>query len=641
MADTTKATTLQAGDALQRRGARIDLQAVLLVALPVLLYLPSLGFGLLGYDDDIYYLHNPALHLDGLAGLGAVWKQPFYSDYMPLTQLTLWLDVKLFGAEHWWGARLHGLLWFGAGTLALRALVARVTGRPGVAFAAALLYALHPVCAPSVLWLAERKNLVCFALTLWSAERYAKAREHNDVALGAVAFVLCGAALLAKVQALVLPGILAVYEVLLRGDRWTRSLKWWAPFALLCGSFLALNLLYVRDDAAHVVAGGSRAAAVATDGPILLHYVWNTVCPLKLAFFYMVRELQTSSAIGWTAWAGFLAVSALLFWLSQERGHFAFFWLVGLGALAPTLNFFPQTFTMADHYLHWALCGWIPALVLLADGGLALAARHFAFDARRSMLAAFALGFAVLTFLRIDPYRSMETLMEHNIAAQPQSANAWSRYAVLLHERPHEPGDQMLTDACENALNAPDAARLQVPIRAMHVKDLSEGLYRKGDLVALRQMVERERAYFTGPWAPLGVMVQAWVDARAGSPREALLALGSRFDGVYRSAAATLRARCRPGQVLPDALPPEVTLPLPPGDAYTRNLARQVPLEILEILATAHRNAGDAEASFDVAAVLVNMAPDYPPGRQALAAAYRALGLPDAASRLLNVSEEK
>lgn len=327
MADTTKATTLQAGKAQPPRAARIDLQAVLLVVLPILLYLPSLGFGLLGYDDDAYYLQNPDLRLDGLAGLAAVWKHVYYSDYMPLTQLTLWLDAKLFGVEQFWGARLHGLLWFGAGTLALRALVARITGRPGLAFAAALLYALHPVCAPSVLWLAERKNLVCFALMLWSAERYVKAREHNNATLGAVAFLLCAAALLAKVQALVLPGLLVAYEILLRGERLYRGLKWWGPFALLCGAFLALNLMYVRDDAAHVVAGGSRVAAIATDGPILLHYLWNTVCPLNLAFFYMVRELPASSTIGWAAWAGFLAISGLLLWLARERAQFAFFWI--------------------------------------------------------------------------------------------------------------------------------------------------------------------------------------------------------------------------------------------------------------------------------------------------------------------------
>lgn len=641
MADTTKATTLQGGEALPRHTARIDLQAVLLVALPILLYLPSLGFGLLGYDDDAYYLQNPALHLDGLAGLAAVWKQVYYSDYMPLTQTTLWLDVKIFGVEQFWGARLHGLLWFGAGTLALRALVARVTGRPGLAFAAALLYALHPVCAPSVLWMAERKNLVCFALMLWSAERYIKAREHNNVTLGAVAFLLCAAALLAKVQALVLPGILIAYEIFLRGERLYRGLKWWGPFALLCGGFLYWNLTQVRDDAAHVVAGGSRAAAIATDGPILLHYVWNTVYPLNLAFFYMVRELPASATIGWAAWAGFLALSALLLWLARERAQFAFFWIIGLGALAPTMNLFPQTFTMADHYLHWAFCGWIPALVLLADGGLVIAAKHFAFDSRRSVLAAFALGLAVVTFLRIEPYRSMEDLMLHNIAAQPQSTNAWSRYAVLLHKRPHEPGDKTLTDACENALNAPDAARLQVPIRAMHVMDLAEGLYRQGKGEEIGALLDRERPYFTGPWALEYIIVQAWIDARTGKPQRALQVLGEKFDAEHQKAAGKLRERCRSGQTQPDALAPFVILQMPPVDAYTRQLALQVHYEILEILATAHLNTGDAEASFDVAAVLVNMAPGFPPGRQALAAAYRALGLPDAAARVEGDSREK
>ena len=122
------------------------LESVALFGLPFLLYLPSLDFGLLDYDDSRYYLVNPALR-EGARGLVAIFTSSFFSDYMPVTQLSWWLDVTLFGDEHFTGARLHGLAWFGAATLALRALVTRVTGRRDVALAVALLCQFVP-CIP-------------------------------------------------------------------------------------------------------------------------------------------------------------------------------------------------------------------------------------------------------------------------------------------------------------------------------------------------------------------------------------------------------------------------------------------------------------------------------------------------------------
>jgi hypothetical protein len=139
----------------------------LLFLLPFLLYGQSLGYGLLGLDDQLYYQQNGALHGGSWAGLIDLWRSTALSDYAPISQLTLWLDLALSDGHSWWFARLHGLAWMGAGTLALHALALRLGAGRGVAAAVALLYALHPVCAQSALWLAERKNLVCLALSLW------------------------------------------------------------------------------------------------------------------------------------------------------------------------------------------------------------------------------------------------------------------------------------------------------------------------------------------------------------------------------------------------------------------------------------------------------------------------------------------
>ena len=145
----------------------------LLVLLPLLLYGRSFSFGLLGLDDSGYY-DNAAIDGGSWRGLATLWTTTAMSDYAPVAQLTMWLDRALAG-EQWWFAHLHQVLWFAAGAWGVHALVLRISASRGLAFAVALLFALHPICGESVLWLAERKNLVSFALSCWCVERYVAA----------------------------------------------------------------------------------------------------------------------------------------------------------------------------------------------------------------------------------------------------------------------------------------------------------------------------------------------------------------------------------------------------------------------------------------------------------------------------------
>ena len=142
----------------------------LLLALPLLVYGGSLGFGLIGLDDQGYY-DNPALAGGSWRGLTGIWTSLALSDYAPVSQLTMWLDLALVG-DRWWFAHLQQILWFALGAWGVHALVLRLTTSAGLALAISLLYVLHPLGGESVLWLAERKNLVAFALGVWCVERY-------------------------------------------------------------------------------------------------------------------------------------------------------------------------------------------------------------------------------------------------------------------------------------------------------------------------------------------------------------------------------------------------------------------------------------------------------------------------------------
>jgi hypothetical protein len=208
-------------------------ELLLLAAVPFLLYAASFSYGLVDPDDELYFRLNPAWQQGPWRGAAEVWKAPYLHDYFPVTQTTIWLDVALFGTEHFTGARVHALLWFIAGVWAVRAFVLALTGSRALGCTVALLYAVHPVCGHAVMWLSERKNLVALALSLWSVERYVSARQapfaERRWTLWGLSWALFVLALLAKPHAVAIPVGLALYEVVLGRGPWRNRAGWLTP----------------------------------------------------------------------------------------------------------------------------------------------------------------------------------------------------------------------------------------------------------------------------------------------------------------------------------------------------------------------------------------------------------------------------
>ncbi|MCW8130607.1 MAG: hypothetical protein KIS92_09680 [Planctomycetota bacterium] len=612
-------------------------ERLILFGLPFILFAGAYGFGLIGYDDATYYRNNNLLCGGEWRGLYELWTGPFYSDYFPVTQLTWWFDMRLGGPEPFLISRIHGLIWIGIGTLGLHALVARATGRREIGFLVALLFAVHPLSAPTALWLAERKNQLCMAFSFWSFERYVAARTASDGAralkLGAAAYVLFALALLSKIHGLALPPMLVAYELTLGPGDWKRRARWAAPFLASAAAFFLVSVTFIRKDLSGEYLGGSRAAAIASDGPILLAYLGHTVAPVRLSFFYEVPELQPSDPWAWGAWALFLGAMAACVGIAgrERRAWVLFGWLWGLAAMAPAINIAPQSLPMMDHYNHWAIPGWLLALVFTAEGALARLGSKAALS--RALAGLAAVFFAVFSYQRVEEFSSGLTLFGNAVVRQPESGLAWTQYALELWTRPEPEHKALVGGAALRALSLPDSARIMPAARSTLMVEAAIALERAGRPEEARALVERESARLGPGWEGVGNLARAKIAARTGKPRDAVAALSPVFAGALVEAVGPLRASCRKGPKLPFELQPLVVLKLSGGDGYDRSFSGRMKLESLHVLAEANLKAGDLEAAFDVAAVLANLAPDFPPARAVLADAYKALGEPALAER--------
>lgn len=603
---------------------------MILFGLPFIFFAGAYGFGLIGYDDATYYHDNSLLCGGQWRGLFELWTGTFYSDYFPITQLTWWFDMRLGGPEPFLISRIHGLIWIGIGTLGLRALVARITGRRELGFFVALLFALHPLSAPTALWLAERKNQLCMAFGFWSFERYVAARMATEVkralTLGLAAYVLFALALLSKIHGLAVPVMFVAYELALGTGDWKRRARWSAPYLASAVAFFLVSVTFVRKDLSGAYLGGSRAAALATDGPILLAYLGHTIAPVRLSFFYEVPELQPSNLWAWGAWTLFLGSMAFCTWLAgrERRAWVLFGWLWGLTSMAPAINIAPQSLPMMDHYNHWAVPGWLLALVLTAEGALA---RIGSLALLPRALAALATIFlAVFSYQRVEEFSSALKLFGNAVVRQPESGLAWTQYALELWTRPEPEYKQLVGGAALRALSLPDSARIMPAARSTLLVEAAIALERSGRADEAHALVERECALLGKGWEGVGDLARAKYAARTGNPRQAIASLSPIFAGPLVEAVDPLRAQCRTGPSLPYELKPLVVLKLSGGDGYDRSFSGRMKLECLQVLAEANLKAGDKEAAFDVAAVLANLAPDFAPGRAVLADTYKALG---------------
>ena len=148
-----------------------------LAAACLLVFGQVVRFGFINFDDNAYVYENPWVR-SGFTFPGVVWAFTVidYFYWQPLTWLSHMLDCQLFGLRPGWH-HLVNLLFHIANSLLVFSIFRRLTGAFWRSAVLAALFALHPLRLESVVWIAERKDvlsafwfLVTVRAYLWFAE---------------------------------------------------------------------------------------------------------------------------------------------------------------------------------------------------------------------------------------------------------------------------------------------------------------------------------------------------------------------------------------------------------------------------------------------------------------------------------------
>lgn len=296
---------LKAGDGGRRhlRLGRTLLVAVFLMVAIGLIFSPVSDYGFLDQDDDKYVTQNPQV-LEGLSARGFLWaftSMGYASNWHPLTWLSHMTDVQLFGANPRWHHRMN-VLFHSANTLLLFFLLRTMTGAFWRSAFTAAFFGVHPLHVESVAWISERKDVLStffFMLTLGAYCWYSR----KPVTYRFLTVILCFAlGLLAKPMLVTLPFVLFLLdfwplrrlssgEGALSGNPEGGNLKRliMEKVPLLTMSAASGVLTYAAQSRGDMVASLGQLPLAARISNISLSYagyLWKTIWPAKLAFFY-------------------------------------------------------------------------------------------------------------------------------------------------------------------------------------------------------------------------------------------------------------------------------------------------------------------------------------------------------------------
>ncbi len=469
---------------------RYWLAALGLIALTLLAFSNSFIAGL-ALDNQLLITGDPRIQEATGHNVGQIFQHTFWwpngeaGIYRPLTTLSFLFNYAILGngaqpaGYHWINFLLHTvnvLMVFG---LCLRLFNCMPDRAFPLAMSTAALWAVHPILTESVTNIVGRADLLAGMAVLSGFWMYLKSTESAGFRrlawlAGLAAATAAGA--LSKESAVVLPGLIVLYEVAfhfseLRARLRSTLLGCAATILPIAAMLLQRALVLSASPPAEFpfvdnpIVGASFWVGRLTAIKVLARYLWLSIWPVKLSADYSYSEipLARGSLADWTAWIA-VVIGVCLVALLWKRSRPAFFFACfGFLNLLPASNLlFPIGTIMAERLLYLPLAGWLVCLAIAIDS----TARRFG-QARLApgIIGLIAAGFAIRTWVRNIDWRDDLAMAAASAQTSPGSFKVHRLLAASLFQA--DPGnlDRVIAEANQSLAileSLPD--KLDVPV---------------------------------------------------------------------------------------------------------------------------------------------------------------------------------
>lgn len=451
---------------------RYWLASLALLALTLLGFSNSFSAGL-ALDNQLLITGDPRITEASAHNIGQIFEHTFWwpngeaGIYRPFTTLSFLFNYATLGnatapaGYHWINFLLHAanvLLVFGLS----RRLLNRMPDRAfPLALSTAALWAVHPVLTESVTNIVGRADLLAGMAVLAGFWMYLKSTEsfglHRLAWLAGLA-VATAAGVFSKESAVVLPGVIVLYELAFHFSEKRTRLR----FVLLGCAATSLPIAAMLVQRALVLAASPAAEFPFVDNPIagasfwtgrltaikvLARYLWLAIWPAKLSADYSYSEipLARGSLADWTAWIT-IAIAVCLVASLWKRSRPAFFFACfSFLNLLPASNLlFPIGTIMAERLLYLPLAGLLACLALAVDSALSRSGQARLAPVIIGLITA---GFGIRTWVRNIDWKDDLTMAKASVQTSPGSFKVHGLLASSLFQSDPANIDRVIAEA--------------------------------------------------------------------------------------------------------------------------------------------------------------------------------------------------
>ena len=415
-----------------------------LAGLTLAVYWQALGHPfIVNYDDGVYVVKNSFVQR-GLTPGSLAWAFNIghAANWHPLTWMSHMMDCQLYGLRPM-GHHLTSLLLHAANALLLFLLMSGMTGRIWRSAFVAAVFAIHPVHVESVVWVAERKDVLSTFFALLALLAYASYARNPSVKRYIPVAALFALGLMAKPMLVTLPLLMLMLDCwplgrFARAGKAKWSLVWEkAPlFALSAGSCAATFLAQNSGGAVASLAYRSMGVRAENAAVSYVAYLAKMVWPSGLSFFYP----HPGTSLPTYEWMGAVVALVAATWFALRvtgaRPYVIVGWLWYLVTLVPVIGLVQVgQQAMADRYTYIPSIG----ILIIVAWGVPEALAGFGHNVPKHRVAAVAVlggvvvaALTVCTYIQIGYWRNTRTLCLHALAVTRNNAVAHSTWAAEL-----------------------------------------------------------------------------------------------------------------------------------------------------------------------------------------------------------------
>lgn len=421
-------------------------QLLLLVALILAALAPHLGAidNEFVFDDNGVIVENEAV--TGL-DLKRIWTSPYWPAlpnanlYRPLASTTYALNWAAGDGQAATFVVVNLILHVAATLVALWLLRRILPNAHGVAWAAAFLFAVHPIHVEAVVGIVGRAETLAAVLTLGSYLLWLRSERSENGGFQLLAVLLWILALLSKESAIALPGLLLLHRLRIvappsRARRFRLSDLAW-PAGLIAVFALRLNALgrLTSPGAGHIdnpLASLDPIMRALGAGGVLARQFGQILTGRGFSPDYSFAEVVPGTTLYATG-AIMLFVLAFGLFAALRWGRtgpegwglafFFFFWLVTSNLLVPIGT------VQADRLFYLPLLGLlVVAASSLSRIPLGSARRYFCVI----VLILFTFHFGIASAMQTKEWRTNRTLFSAAVRESPSSVKARSNLAAVM-----------------------------------------------------------------------------------------------------------------------------------------------------------------------------------------------------------------